>query len=177
MSDQIMVRRYAQALYDEAGESVLEDMARIRKILEESRALRLCLASPVVASNKKLAVLEAVLISLQVREVTLWFVRLLTQRRREALLLPVTKVYREIRDECLGITRVDARVRFRLADQETDRIRHVLEEKLATRVHLTVEEDESLIGGMVLRIGDVVYDGSIAYQLEQLRSQINRHEA
>ena len=175
MSQQVLVRRYAEVLYEETDAAVHEDMQFIRGTLEGSRDFRLCLASPAVAHEKKLAVLEAILTG-RVQDVTLRFVRLLTLRRREVLLLPIARAYEHIRDERLGITNVQARVRFAPSDREMLRIQRTLEEKLNARVRLRVEEDTSLIGGMVLRIGDIVYDGSVAHQLERLRGQIDRPE-
>ena len=70
-----------------------------------------------------------------------------------------------------------ARVQFELSDDEARRTQRVLEKMLGTKVRLSVTEDASLIGGIVLRVGDVVYDGSVTHQLAQLRRQINRQEA
>ncbi len=176
MSEQAIVRRYAEVLYDEAEAAVHGDMEFVRETLKGSRDLRLCLASPIVPNEKKLAVLEAVLAD-HAHDATLRFVRLLTQRKREALLLPIARAYRRIRDERLGITNVHARVQFELSDDEARRTQRVLEKMLGTKVRLSVTEDASLIGGIVLRVGDVVYDGSVTHQLAQLRRQVNRQEA
>ncbi len=172
MTDQAVARRYAQVLYDEAEAGVRQDMELVRKTLEGSRDLRLCLASPVVPRKKKLAVLEAVFGD-QVQPVTLRLVRLLLGREREDLLLAVTREFDRIRDAQLGITRVHARVALALAGEEQKRLQQVLAEKLGTGVRMDVAEDASLIGGAILRIGDIVYDGSVAHQLAQLRSQIH----
>ena len=176
MSEQVIVRRYAEVLYDEAEATVHEDMEFIRETLHGSRDLRLCLASPIVSKEKKAAVLEAVLAD-HVHDATQRFAQLLMQRKREALLLPIAHAYLGIRDERLGITNVHARVQFELSEDEARRAERVLEKLLGTRVRLSVTEDASLIGGIVLRVGDVVYDGSVTHQLAQLRRQINRQEA
>ena len=172
MTDQVVVRRYAAVLLGEPEASVPQDMRLIREVLEGSRALRLCLDSPVIAREKKRAVLEAVFQS-KVHATTMRFVRLLTMRKREALLLQIAQSYRGIRDERLGITRVEARVRYALSEEEARRIQQVLEKKLSTEVRLDMVQDASIVGGIIVRVGDVVYDGSVTNQLAQLRRQIN----
>ncbi len=175
MSDQIIVDRYARVLYAEAPKALHQDMELIRKTLEGSGELRRCLTSPVVPGTKKLAVLEAIFGG-RVEVIVLRFIRLLAQRQREALLLPIAQAYRRIREEALGITPVHARTCYAPSVAGLRRIQAVLQKKIGTAIRLEITEDASLLGGMILRIGDTVYDGSVRHQLSQLRSRVQRQE-
>ena len=175
MTDQIVVRRYAEVCYEEFGADATPDMALVRDTLEASRELRLCLESPIVPDEKKRAVLESVLAD-RVSADVLQFVRLLANRRRVGLLHSVAAAYRDLCDERLGRVAVHARVALPFSEADEAAVQRALEAHLGAEVILHVTEEPSLIGGIVLRIGDVVYDGSVTHQLSLLRREVFRLE-
>ena len=61
-----------------------------------------------------------------------------------------------------------------LDDQRRDRLQRALSERTGLDVRLEVEVDESLIGGVVANVGDLVFDGSIRAQLESLRANLTK---
>ncbi len=176
MTNQTVARRYAQALYEEAArqqrvERVDEDIALIREALEASRELVVFFESPVISRRKKAAVVQA-LFAERVEPTTLGFLRLLIKKKREALFAAVAQAYRALRDEQLGIVEAQARVASSLSEDEERFLVQALERLTGARVRLTVEQDASLVGGLVVRIGDTVYDGSVRHQLASLRERM-----
>ncbi len=176
MTNQTVARRYAQALYEEAAhqqrvERVDEDIALIREALETSRELVVFFESPVVPRQKKKAVVQA-LFAERVEPTTLSFLRLLIEKKREALFADVVQAYRALRDEQLGIIEARARVASSLSEDEERFLVQALERLTGARVRLKVEQDASLVGGLVVRIGDTVYDGSVRHQLASLRERM-----
>ena len=176
MTNQIVARRYAQALYEEAEreqrvERIDEDMALIRESLEDSRDLVLFFESPIISRKKKQDVVQA-LFEARVQPMTMNFLRLLIEKKREDLFPDVVHAYRALRDEQLGVVVAHARTAFPLSSEEQARLEQALERKAGSRIRLTVEQDAGLVGGLVVRIGDMVYDGSVRHQLATLRERM-----
>jgi len=176
MTNQIVARRYAQALYAEAVreqrvEGIDEDVALIRDALEASRELVVFFESPVVSREKKKAVVQA-LFAARVQPLTLHFLRLLIEKKREDLFPDVVQAYRALRDEQLGIVEARARVAYPLAEAEEAQLVEALEKMSGKGIRLNVDVDAGLLGGLVVRIGDTVYDGSVRHQLASLRERL-----
>jgi F-type H+-transporting ATPase subunit delta len=127
--------------------------------------------SPIIARDKKEDVVQA-LFADRVHATTLRFLRLLVEKRREDLFPEVVEAYRTLRDEQLGIVEAKARVAFPLDDKAEKQLVQTLERMTGTRIRLKVEEDAALVGGLVVRIGDTVYDGSVRHQLISLRERM-----
>jgi len=178
MSDIPVARRYAQALGEEAArekrtEQIDQDMALIQESLDASSELVRFFESPIISREKKDSVVVA-LFKERVDPLTLKFLRLLVEKRRETLFLLVAQAYRALRDEQLGIISVEARTAQPLDEAEEKKLVQTLETmtKKHVRLHVTLEPD--LIGGLIVRIGDTVYDGSVRNQLATLRERLEQ---
>lgn len=174
MMKSAVVQRYAQAIFEESirEPQVHADMELIANTMADSRDLLLLLKSPIVPRARKSSVLEQ-LFGRHIDALTMRFVRLLINRRREALLPAITQRFSELSDEAAGRTRVDAQVAVSLSKDVENKLTKVLEDKLHRLVQLSVSENPDLLGGIVLRIGDTVYDGSVHHQLSLLRSRMH----
>ena len=178
MSDIIVARRYAQALYaqaEEAGvvEQVDADVEAIRQSLEDSRDLVLFFQSPAIARAKKTSVIEA-LFGDRVQPTTMQFLKLLVDKKREDIFPSIVDAYRALRDQQQNITEATVRTAQPLGSAEERQLREALEAMTGSRIRLQVRHDDSLMGGLLIRIGDTVYDGSVRHQLETLREQLER---
>lgn len=176
-----IARRYAQALTQEAqaagsADAVDADVELLDQTLEGSRDLRLMLTSPVVPRAKKEAVLDR-LFAGKVSPLTTQFVRLLIEKQRDDVIPEVLDAYRQLRDERTGTVEAVVRTATPLSDAEADRLRAALEARSGARVRMRVEVDPSLIGGLVVRMGDTVYDRSVRHQLQTLRGQLAERAA
>lgn len=176
MSDITVARRYAQALYTEAQaqgnvEQVDEDIEMIRATMDGSRELVRLFESPVISREKKQRVFEE-LFAEKVQPLTLRFMNLLAEKEREAVFPAVVTAYGQLRDRELGITEAHARVAFPLDDASQEKLVAALERMTGRRVRLAVREDASILGGIVVRVGDTVYDGSVRHQLADLLEQL-----
>lgn len=176
MADITVARRYAQALYEEADTSgqtaaVDEDVDVIRASLEGSRELVLFFESPIIAREKKEAVVKE-LFGDRLRPLTVQFLDLLIEKGREDLFPDVVHAYRELRDRQLGVVEARARTAHPLGEAERARLVEAVERMTGRRVRLKVTHDPSLIGGVVIRVGDTVYDGSVRHKLASLREQL-----
>ena len=171
-----IARRYAQALYEEAEqnrqvEQVDEDMALIRDTMAASRELVLLFESPVVSRQKKERVIRQ-LFEQRLQPLTQRFLFLLIEKQRENFFPGIVHAYRALRDRQLGVVEARARAAQPIGPAEMEKLAGALERMTGQRVRLQVELDPALLGGLVVRVGDTVYDGSVRHQLESLRDQL-----
>jgi len=176
MSDRSVARRYARALYQEAQEqgnlsAVDEDMDVIRQSLQDSRELVRFFDSPVISREKKASV-AAILFKERLRPLTFRYMQLLIEKQREDLFPEIVDAYQNLRDEHNDIVEATVTVAFPLSPPDKDRIQEAVEQLTGRHVRLDVKERPGIIGGIVVRVGDTVYDGSVYHQLESLREQL-----
>jgi F-type H+-transporting ATPase subunit delta len=176
MSQRTVTRRYATALYEEADAAgglaaVDDDVLMLRNNIESNRELSRFFESPVIPQEKKESILQE-LLEERVETLTLQFLRLLVQKDRETLTKAILDQYQSLRDEQRGIVDAEVTVAQPLNDEDRNALVEALEEKTGKDVRLHLEENPDLIGGLVIRIGDRVFDGSVRSQLNALRDQL-----
>lgn len=175
---QTIARRYARALYETAlqqqnVEQVDSDVALILESLKGSPELGRFLADPILNTAQKTGVMEK-LFSTRVSPVTLKFLHLLVEKRREALFPDVASSYQALRDSQLNIVRAEARVALALEPKEEQDLTRAIERLTGRSVKLETRLDPSIIGGVIIRVGDTVYDRSVRNQLTRLRDQLEQ---
>ncbi|MDR9446912.1 MAG: ATP synthase F1 subunit delta [Balneolaceae bacterium] len=168
--------RYAKAWLGSVDSSkhvvLLEDVETVLSTLKESRELVLFIGSPIHENKVKMSVLKEVFGS-HVSADTMGLMELLVQKNRTALLQDVCfAVKKQIRDK-QGILDVFIDTSTPLSDEVVRSMVSSLESVTAKRVEPTLQVDESLIGGVRIRMGDQVIDGTLKAQLETLRSQLS----
>lgn len=176
-----VARRYAQALTEEAQstgqlEAVDADVALLASTLEGSRDLRNALTSPVVPAHKKTAVLDR-LFGGEVSDLTGRFLGLLVEKQRDGQIPDILEAYRALRDERTGTVEATVRTARPLSADEADRLKRALEARSGKTVRMDLRVEPALIGGLVVRLGDVVYDRSVRHQLDTLRGQLAQRAA
>jgi F-type H+-transporting ATPase subunit delta len=165
-------RRYAVALLSVAEErrvleSVAKDMESVARTLRASRELQVLVRSPIVTSPRKLAIFRE-LFSARIGAEAMQFVELLIRKQREALLPEVVEEFLALRDERTQIVNVDVTAAVEIASAQEKELKGVLERQTGKHVRMRVTQDPDIMGGLVVRIGDTVLDGSVRHQLEQL---------
>ncbi len=176
MSDAIVARRYAQALYQEGeaagkAEVIDEGMVSLHESLDASRELDQFFRSPIIAREKKEAVIGK-LFDGKVDPLIVRLMRLLVEKGREDILPAVVRAYADLRDERLGQVEASVKTAMPMEYDETETLRKALEQRTGKSVRLRIEVEPALIGGVVVRIGDRVFDGSVRHQLTTLREQL-----
>jgi len=96
----------------------------------------------------------------------------LNDHDRLGLLRPIAAAYRELRDQQAGRVRVEVRSAVPLPEEQRRRLVEQLRETFHKEPLLETQVDNNLLGGMVVRVGDWLYDHSVRTQLETIRDQI-----
>ncbi len=170
-----VARRYAGALMDAARsdhsiDRVDTDLRHIGDVIRLSRDLKLMLDSPVVPEKKKRAVIRELFAS-QVAGTTLAFIDLLVTKHREPLLPEIVDAFHALRDESEGILEVQVTSAVPLSAPQESRLASELSRSTGKNVRLRIQQDPCVRGGILVRMGDTVLNGTIARQLELLRGR------
>lgn len=172
-----LARRYAKALFaigqeDRLSERMAGEWERWAQLLQKNPALVQALSNARFPLNQRLQLLRALCARLQCTPPTHSALLLLLERGHIAHSVEIARALRSLVDAQMGLVRIRV-VAARTIDLPTElRLQVALEQALGKKVLLEKAEDPSLLGGAVVRVGDVVIDGSIATQLAMLREQI-----
>ncbi len=98
--------------------------------------------------------------------------KLLVANNRLNLAASIKELFEQYRAEDEGYIDVDVKTAFPIGDREQRQLTSALEKTLNKHVRLRTEEDDTLIGGVLIRAGDTVIDGSIRGQLQQLAKRL-----
>jgi F-type H+-transporting ATPase subunit delta len=181
MKNLAIARRYAKALFligkeDGKTETYREELAGFSALIERESALEQAISNPLYNAAGRKKVLEAVLEKLALSGIMKSFLTLLFEKGRFVYLSSINDFYQKLADELKGIARASLVSATELSSETVEKIRTTLSNRTGKEVILEVEEDSSLIGGIVTRIGDLVLDGSIKTQLLNMRESLKRGE-
>ncbi len=170
-------RRYAKALLDlarEQGEmdSVLRDVGSLSDAWKVSAELRDIVRNPVIPRPALKAAVDAVMEKLGCSKLIRNTVGLLADKGRLGHLDDVLQALEQLAEAETGRVRVEVVSAKPLADAYYARLTETLERVTDREVVLVKKEDPSLIGGVVTRVGDQVFDGSISNRLSELRETL-----
>lgn len=168
-------KRYARAFFEIAeGEKKLEqyyaELKQFSSIVGENKDLGGFLANPVFDQESKKKVLGQIIGRLSLSKMTINFLNLLIDKKRIDVLPDIETCYRQLMDETLRKVRVTLKTAFPLSGDMQNYIVSNLKKMTGQEVEVTVEDDKNLLGGIVIGVGDTLYDGSIKNQLNNMRN-------
>jgi len=181
MKNMVIARRYAKALLligKEEGqtETYRDELDAITGIIASAKQLEQAISNPLYEAAERRNVLQAVVAKLNLSGVMKSFVLLLFDKGRIGFLNAINDNYQKMADELKGVARASLVSATELPPETIDKIRSTLSQKTGKDIILDVEQDPTLIGGIVTRIGDLVLDGSIKTQLLNMRESLKRGE-
>ena len=170
--------RYAKSLLELAKEqNTLElcktDMCSVVTLCQNSRELVLLLKSPVVKTDKKLAIIAEVFVGCS--PLILSFIKLITKKKREALLFDIAQGFLDLYKIDQGIESATLTTAVALDEDTRQQVLDFIKKQGVSQVDLTEQVDESLIGGAILRLGDKQLDASVARQIKELKQSFNKN--
>jgi F-type H+-transporting ATPase subunit delta len=174
-----LARRYARALLDigmEEGQvrQVLSEVEEFAKALGGSVELREAMEASHVSREDKQSMLDAVFAKSGYLPTTKSFLSLLVEKGRMNVLPAILSELRRMVEEFEGIERVEVTVPMPLSVPQKDLLRTVLERRTGKKVVLEESVDPAVLGGMVVRVGSTVYDGSVRTQIHQIRENLQK---
>jgi F-type H+-transporting ATPase subunit delta len=168
-------RRYAEAAFEVATrDNTLADwrseLELAAALVGNERALRV-LANPAIPGERRAEALGT-LLGDRVSRPVLNLIQLMLRRSRIDALPRVAAEFRRLDDDRQGITHATAISASELSGDEIRALTARLEQSTGGQIALDVEVDPGLLGGLIVRVGDRLIDGSVRGRLERLRNQL-----
>jgi F-type H+-transporting ATPase subunit delta len=172
-----LARRYAKALIQigqeqDSLDKYGEDLTALTEMVDASKELRELLINPVFTKDDKKRIAGEVLTQMGTDLMVKNFVNVLIDRKRIDQLSGIEKAFRQKVDEIKGITRGEVVSAEPLSEDELGRVTDALSNISGKQVLVTTEVDPNLIGGLLAKVGDMVFDGTIRTQLNQLKESL-----
>lgn len=163
---------YARALLELAAErgqkdDVLEETLSFLAMLRDDRSFRVFIETPSIGSREKNRVLDEVFRG-KVTDTFLDAVELVIHKGRQLFTRSILEDYLGLYDEEEGRIHAEAVSAVALSDEESSAVSSVLGERLQKTIVLENTVDAGILGGLILRFGDLVVDGSARTQLRKV---------
>lgn len=170
--------RYARALADVIESDKLNSAQAFQQLddfavtFERSKDLREILLNPGLPARKRVAILDAVNRRVGAGPKVRNFLAVLIEHERLASLAEIVEQFRLEMNRRLRISEAQVITSRRLDAQERSALENQVAALSGNQVRATFREDPSLIGGVIVRIGSTVYDGSVRGRLERLKDTL-----
>lgn len=171
-----LARKYGTAIFEIANEdNKLEEYGReladVSQALFAQAELKDFLTNPQIQPEDKKQVLLRLLKD-QVSPMMMNFLLLLVDKRRIVLLEAINDCYQELSNKVQGIIVADVTTAYELKAELRSRLSSKLESVTGKKVQLRTHQDQSIIGGVVVKIGDTRIDGSVIGRLQALKAEL-----
>ncbi|MDR2604043.1 MAG: F0F1 ATP synthase subunit delta [Desulfovibrio sp.] len=183
MRSSIAARRYARALYSLGREKGLPELegysaalGMLSAALGESPQLRNLMGNPVISAAEKTSVIDTLAGRLKISGPVLNFCRLMADNKRLPELPAATVAFNALLDAEKGVARGEIFTATALDETKKGEVTATLAEKSGRKPALEFRVDPSILGGVVLKIGDMVMDASLRAQLSILKDTIKKGE-
>jgi F-type H+-transporting ATPase subunit delta len=169
-----MAGRYATALFDLALDAnaiaaVNGDLDRFDALVAESADLTRLVRSPVFSAEEQLQALSAVLERAGIHGLAANFLKLVAANRRLFAVRDMVKAFRELVARHKGEASAEVTVAEPLKDQHVEALRAALKAVTGKDVDLDVKIDPAVLGGLVVKLGSRMVDGSLRTKLNAIK--------
>ena len=171
-----VVMRYARALLQLANEQkqaepIRGELKSLREILDANAPFKAMLSDPAVSVSTRESLLQRTFANRASRTLVN-FLGLLNSKGRIGLIEEMIVAYEDLLEQQLGNVEVDLTVAQKLTPEQLERAQQKVSSAIGRKAVMHVYVDESIIGGVVLRVQDKLIDASVKHQLEMLKRQL-----
>jgi F-type H+-transporting ATPase subunit delta len=171
----LAVKRYSEALMDVCSEEncldeVYDEFKMLYEQMKSDADFGKLMTEPVLSSEEKKELTEKVLSGGNVYLVS--FIKTLIDRSRTEELPDMFREFEVMYKEKKNILEAEAVTAVEMSEEQTEKVKKELSEKFGKTVVLKTSVDPSIIGGMVLYVGDRMYDASIKAKFEGLKKEL-----
>ncbi|NBC82766.1 MAG: ATP synthase F1 subunit delta [Bacteroidetes bacterium] len=169
--------RYAKALFESASEKqaldkVYADLNLLEQTLSENDQLIAFLASPVISASKKNETLKAIFKE-YMSPVTLSLFQLVIHNKRANLLDAIARSYMRFYREKKNIQTVRLITATDISNHLKTKIVDLVKQVYHSEIELSEKIDDRIIGGFIMRVGDMQFDASISNQLKKIKQELS----
>lgn len=176
MIEKAVARRYARGLFAVAQEQnqvdeVARDLQQVVAVIRQVPELRELFEHQLVSTRDKKEIVAS-LWRESVCQLVYGFLNLVIDKRRERYLEPMLEEYLVLFRELKNLAVAEVKTAFPLDSQYQEVLQRTLEKMTGKTIELHLSVAPELIGGMIIKVGDRVYDGSVKQQLQALGERI-----
>ena len=173
----ILARRYAGALYELAEEqkqldAVAGDLRNLKALAQESREFQMITGNPNLPRAQLVKAVQELATAAKFNKLTGNFLALVAQNRRLNALTAMCDAFLAELAEKRGEFSAEVRTARALTPPQHEQLAAQLQTLTGGKVHMTVAEDKSLIGGLIVKLGSKLIDASIKSKLARLERQL-----
>ena len=167
-------RAYAEVATDHKldPEKAIQELDELGKLFTQNHELHSVFLNPAVAHEDKLKLLGAIIQKIGGAKLLRNFLAVLIDQRRIGLIAEIAREFREQFDERVGIADAQVSSSRELSAAEKKTLEAQLANVTGKKIRARYAEDPALIGGVVVRIGSTIYDGSVRGRLQKMKEQI-----
>lgn len=172
-------RRYAKAIFDIGSQQgdltkLGQDIRSLAKAMNESRELQSVLTNPAIRRSDRRRVVDGLLQSIGVQTASRNLVYILLEGERMANVPGISRALDEMIEAKAGRVTAEVTSAKPLDPSQLSQINAALEKLSGKKVSVTTRQDPELLGGVIAKVGDTVYDGSLRTQLRTLRDELSK---
>ena len=176
MIENTIIMGYAQALFEVASEKnvadeVEKDMEVIKELLKSNRKFRDVLYHPSIIKAEKKSIIDKT-IGPQCSKWVKNLLFVLIDKRRERILEPLFDIFKTAAKRIKGLESVKVQTVFPLSESKIGKLKENLEKLTKKKVELEIEINKDIIGGMIIKIGNRIIDGSVVNHLKNLKKNL-----
>jgi F-type H+-transporting ATPase subunit delta len=173
-----VLARYARAFADVVVEhkldpdQTMEELSQMAALIHGSHDLRNVLQNPAVSREQKLALLDAIVQRMGAARLVRNFLAVLIDQHRIGGLGEILQMFKEELDRRMGIAEARVSSARELSATEKKSLEAQLASITGKIIRATYSEDTALLGGVTVRVGSTIYDGSVQGRLQRMREEI-----
>jgi len=170
--------RYARAYADVAvknklnPEKTIAEFQQMADVVNTSRELRNVLQNPAVSREQKLKLLDAIIHHIGASKMLRNFLAVLIDHRRIGNIGDLLEQFKQELDRRLGIAEAKVSSVRELSSTEKTSLERQLADITGMTVRATYSQDATLLGGVLVRVGSTIYDGSVQGRLQRMRQEL-----
>jgi F-type H+-transporting ATPase subunit delta len=173
-----VVNTYARAFADVVVDKRLDpaktlaEAQQISALVRESGELREVWVAPSIPAEQKLAVLDAIVKRAGISQMVRNFIAVVIDKGRVHFLQDIVAEFGHELNQRLGFAEAEITTSRELSSDERSALESDLAKVTGKKIRARYDQDRSILGGAIARVGSTVYDGSVKGQLEKIREQL-----
>ena len=168
-------RAFADAVFDGHLDpaKTLQEAQAMADLVAASKELREVWETPSILAEQKRAVLDAIVARQGISRTVRNFLAVLIDHRRINFLAPIVKQFEQELNQRMGFTEAEITSARELNETERHALETRMEKLTGRKVRARYSRDSSILGGVVVKVGSTIYDGSVSGQLQRIRQAIS----
>lgn len=173
---ELISKRYASSLFEVGLElnnidEFQNQLGLIKKTFESEEKLLQILEHPRISKNEKRDLIDSIF-KKEVSQEVLNFLFIIIDKRREKNIIDIIREYDILFKEHQGILDIEAVTAVPMIGSTKDKLQSILKDKFQKEINLSNLVDASIIGGVILKMGEKIIDSSIEGQLKEMEAMI-----